>query len=327
MRLIEASFPSDLRERVTNAAERAEPLDWRTDSGEGDGRCHLKVLVKTQDAQDLVDKLQSILEGAETWRVVVLTVEATAPKLEDVDDQSSDKQNSTMALREEIYEDVTAGTALTQDFLVLTILSAIVAGIGMNTDNVAVVIGAMVIAPLLGPILAFSFAGALGDLKLMVTSAKSAIVGMGLGMLTAVGLGVFLTLDLQSKELISRADLRMENVALALASGAAAALSLITGLSSALVGVMVAVALAPPAVAVGLFLGAGELSLAGRALLVLALNVVCVSLAAQIIYWWKGIRPRTWLERKSAKRSMQINIAVWATLLVGISGLIIALNR
>ena len=94
-----------------------------------------------------------------------------------------------------------------------------------------------------------------------------------------------------SPELAGRTNVGLDSVALALASGAAAALSLTTGLSSVMVGVMVAVALLPPAVTLGLMLGHGEGSLAAGAGLLLAINVVCINLASKVVFFIKGIRP------------------------------------
>jgi uncharacterized membrane protein len=86
------------------------------------------------------------------------------------------------------------------------------------------------------------------------------------GLLIAFGLsaliGLVWPLNMESTELLSRADVNFGGMAVALALDAAAALSLVTGVSSALVGVMVAVAVLPTIAAIGLFLGVGEVSLA-----------------------------------------------------------------
>jgi len=71
--------------------------------------------------------------------------------------------------------------------------------------------------------------------------------------------------------------------------------------------------------------GAGETALAGRAALLLAINVVSVNLAALIVYWAKGVRPRTWLERRSAKRSVYVNAAVWIVCIVVLTALAVRL--
>lgn len=134
------------------------------------------------------------------------------------------------------------------------------AAIGLIESNVAVVIGAMVIAPLLGPNLAFGLGTALGDASLMRKSALTNSVGILLAIALSVLIGLFTLFDVSSPELIPRTQVGLDSIALALASGAAAALSLTTGLSSVLVGVMVAVALLPPAVTFGLMLGHGDVT-------------------------------------------------------------------
>ncbi len=323
MRVIEATFPNQFRERVTAAVAGGDPIDLRVSEHDGDGRCVVRALTDPDKAQGILDSMQAILEHSEGWRIIVLPVEATAPKIEPKETEAERAERRNTALREEIYDEVSKGADLSHDFLVLTALSALVAAIGLNADNVAAVIAAMVIAPLLGPILAFSFAGALGDFELMIKSGRTAVIGLSTGVGIAIVLGLTTSVNLGSHELLARADLGLDSAALALASGAAAALTIVTGLSSALVGVMVAVALAPPAVAAGLFLGSGEPTLAAKAGVLLVLNVVCVNLAAQAVYAWKGVRPRTWLEQRSAKMSVRINVAVWATSLVALIGLII----
>nr|MBS0020561.1 DUF389 domain-containing protein [Gammaproteobacteria bacterium] len=110
-------------------------------------------------------------------------------------------------------------------------------------------------------------------------------------------------------------DAQLDSVALALASGAAAVLSLTTGLPSVLVGVMVAVALLPPAATLGLMLGRGQPDLATGAALLLAVNIVCLNLASKIVFLVRGIRPRTWWEKAQAKRAMTIYLVVWVVTL------------
>ena len=114
---------------------------------------------------------------------------------------------------------------------------------------------------------------------------------------------------------MGRTDVGMDGVALALASGAAAVLSLTSGLSTTLVGVMVAVALLPPTATLGMTLGAGHPSMAAGAALLLAVNVVCVILAAKVVFLAKGVKPRTWYERQKARQSSVVYVVVWGLLL------------
>ena len=86
---------------------------------------------------------------------------------------------------------------------------------------------------------------------------------------------------------------------------------------------MVAVALLPPTTACGMLLGAGDLPGATGAALLLATNVICVNLAAQLVFLVRGVRPRTWLERRAAKESIVLNLVVWGLALVGLVAIIL----
>jgi uncharacterized hydrophobic protein (TIGR00341 family) len=320
MRLIELSFPDTVDTKpLLKSCLRANPVDHRLEPADERGRRVLRLFFKSGDGQEAMDAIQGLLADVADWRLVVIPIEATIPKEEAEEDPETRKKRRTLALREELYEDIASGAKLNRDFLTLTFLSAIVAALGLNANNVAAVIGAMVIAPLLGPILAFSFASALGDLDLMIKSARTAVAGLAFGLLISFALGMTMSVNTESGELISRTIVGVDTTALALASGAAAALSISTGVASALVGVMVAVALLPPSAAMGLYAGAGEWGMAARAGLLLSINIVSVNLAALITYRLKGVRPRTWLERKSAKRSVFVNYAVWAILIIALT--------
>ena len=80
---------------------------------------------------------------------------------------------------------------------------------------------------------------------------------------------------------------------------------------------MVAVALLPPAATVGIMLGYGNINLAMGAVLLLAINIVCVNLACNVVFLIKGISPRTWWKKEKAKKSMRTYVIMWVgTLLI-----------
>lgn len=148
-----------------------------------------------------------------------------------------------------------------------------------------------------------------------------ALVTNAVGLLLVFGLSVIIgylwTLgDDIPAELMARADVRFDGLAIALASGAVAALSLVTGVSSALVGVMVAVALLPPTSALRIFVANGQISYALGALLLLGVNNVSVNIAAHTVLLWRGVRPRTFFEKKKATRGRMISGIIWISLLV-----------
>jgi len=104
-------------------------------------------------------------------------------------------------------------------------------------------------------------------------------------------------------------------LALALASGAAAALSITTGVSSVLVGVMVAVALLPPTVTLGICIGLEAYEQASGAALLLAANIASVNLTAQITMRLKGIKPREEDRQTMATIIFVIGLMFWCLLI------------
>ncbi len=314
----------DLESMVLERVQTQEPIDCAVICLNEDQGKFISVLLREGTGQTLMDALQDCLKDREGWQITVLPVEATIPAVETVPD--SPGKRSENALREELYEDIEAGAALNREFLIFVALSTVVAAIGLNSDGVAAVIGAMVIAPLLGPIMGFSFGVALGDETLLWRGTRTLLVGIVTAMLVAVGLSFVMPIDLESRELITRADVRLDGLALAMASGAAAALSIVRGQGTVLVGVMVAAALLPPGAAVGLFGGAGEWELALRALLLLLLNVASLVLSALVVFRVRGIAPRTWWEKKKAARAVWVNMGLSGVFLLAMIVLIVFLD-
>jgi uncharacterized hydrophobic protein (TIGR00341 family) len=157
---------------------------------------------------------------------------------------------------------------------------------------------------------------ALGDTELMWKSFKTGLAGMGLALALSIFIGILWPLNVESRELLARTYVGLDSAVLALASGAAAVLSLTSGIPSILVGVMVAVALLPPTATLGLMLGAGQTDLAYGAGFLLAVNIVAVNLSAKLGFLIQGIKPRTWLEKQKAKQSMTSYIIIWVITLV-----------
>ncbi|MGH1370031.1 MAG: TIGR00341 family protein [Maritimibacter sp.] len=273
-----------------------------------DGRQTVTISLDIVDTQAVLDKISDALDECSGWHLYTLPVEASLPETRSEDEAERIAQAETAQAREEIYAGIRKGTALTLDYLVLTGLATVVAAIGLSQDQVAVVIGAMVIAPLLGPILAFAFATTLGTVPLMLIALRALGAGLGVATLSGVALGLMVGGDLKSGLLDYSGALTLIDVVLPLASGAAAALMVASGQTSALVGVMVAAALLPPLAAFGLLLGGGDVIPAARALGTVIINIAAINLAAQVVFRLKGIRPRKW-------DSAQHATSVWTSLI------------
>lgn len=326
MKLVEIIADASLTDSVVDAMESLDPTvtDRHVAATGPDGRRDVYLVVRDEQLQAVLDKLQVVTGSQPNARILVLPIDASLPQTPQTEER---KEPTPATAREVLYSSVEKDVRLDLNYLVLVALSTIVAAIGLVEDNVAVVIGAMVIAPLLGPNLALALGTALGDTHLVRKSIKTAVAGIGLAILLSVVLGMLWPFSVVSRELLARTDVGLDSVALALAAGAAAVLSLTTGLPSVLVGVMVAVALLPPAAALGLTLGHGRLDLAAGAALLLAVNIVCVNLASKVVFLLRGIRPRTWWQREKARRATVIYLVMWVVTLALLMLLIYARQK
>jgi len=314
VRIIEVLADCGHADTVRGIAEQNDILECWIERSEEEQRCSMRLLVRVEKQQQVLDAIQAALSGSEGWRILIKPVEAVIPR--PPEPEEAEKKPGGIRVREELYQNIEAGGRLTSHFIWLVVLSTIVATIGLIEDNVAVVIGAMVIAPLLGPNIALAFGAALGDRVLILRALRTNATGLALALALAVVIGWLWPANIASRELLSRTDVGLDGVVLALASGAAGVLSLTTGLSSALVGVMVAVALLPPTVTLGLTLASGHYHLALGAGLLLMVNIVSVNLAAKLVLLARGIKPRTWLEKQKARQSMQAYIVFWVVTLL-----------
>lgn len=307
----------------------------------GDGRVGVRVLLASEATEGLLDSLADRFGDRDAFRVVLLDVQATLPRQEEESEEEGQEQEDSggeaqteedgaeppmRISREELYQDVSDASALSVVYLVTVALSTVVAGAGLLRGDVAVIIGAMVIAPLLGPNVALSLAATLGDTKLAIHAGKTLAAGLVTALVFSVLIGLVETVDTRVPELYAKSQVGFSDVAIALAAGAAGSLAFTTGLPAAIVGVMVAVALLPPLVATGLFVSSGSLNLAAGAAVLVLTNVACLNLAAIGTFLAQRVEPRTWWETEKAKRATRIALATWLGLVAVLIGLILLLR-
>ncbi|PQJ34860.1 TIGR00341 family protein [Salinibacter sp. 10B] len=287
-----------------------------------------RVLLEMEETEAFLDWVDDALPVEH--RVVLQSVEATLPRPEPEEENEEseaepDAEDESVSVnrisRAELYEDARDATSVSGSFVALTLLSTIVAAGGMLRNQTAVVIGAMMIAPLLGPSLALALSTTLGDRSLLGRSLWANILGGGLAFGGALGMGLLLPVDPTIEEIAARTMIGLPDVALAAAAGAAGVLAMTRAQATGLVGVMVAVALLPPAVALGLLLGAGHLTEALQAGLLTATNIVALNLAAVCTFFVMGVRPRDWRDLEQARTSIRLALVLWG----GALALLIAL--
>ncbi len=276
-------------------------------------RIQVSMVVDTEFSEAVMDRLQQMFGSSSDFQLVLLPLEATLPRQSapPPDVARSAKKGASRISREELYQEINAGIRIRSTFVVMVVLSSIVAAIGLYRDDTVLLIGAMVIAPLLAPNIALSLSATLGDADLAARALRINSLGVAISMLIAILLGWVLQIEPGFPAISQRAQVSAADLLVALASGTAGALAFTTGLPGTLIGVMVAVALMPPLVAAGMLVGGGYLSAALGPLLLLATNVICLNLAAVSTFVFKGIRPRTWWEAERAKRATRRASLIW----------------
>jgi uncharacterized membrane protein len=129
-------------------------------------------------------------------------------------------------------------------------------------------------------------------------------------------LGIILEIDPSAPQIATRTEPNLGDIGLSLASGIAGALAFTTGVASALVGVMVAVALLPPLVVLGMLIGAGYWDAATGALFLLFINIICINLSGVLTFVVQGIKPASWDKEGQARNTSRAAISVWIFLLL-----------
>ncbi len=194
--------------------------------------------------------------------------------------------------RREVIQDVRRSARVDVDFSVMITAAAAIAALGLLLNSAAVIIGAMLVAPLMTTVVALGLAVTLGDVYMLRFSALSTLWGMAL----TIGVGLLAGLLLPSAgptaEILSRSRPTLLDLSIALASGAAGAYALCRkDVSAALPGVAVAVALVPPLSTIGIGLALGSRAIAGGASLLFATNLIAISAAGGLIFLLLGFKP------------------------------------
>ncbi|HBY93498.1 MAG: DUF389 domain-containing protein [Ardenticatenaceae bacterium] len=195
--------------------------------------------------------------------------------------------------RLDVYKRIRRGARGTSDFYTLILLSVVIATMGLLLNSGAVIIGAMLVAPLMTPVLALGLGVVMGDIRLLRVAGESTAVGVLLAVLLSVVLARVAPLALLTAEVEARTHPNLFDLTVALAAGAAGAFSIARkNIAAALPGVAIAAALVPPLSVIGISLATARWAAAGGASLLFGTNLVAISFAAAVIYLMLGFFPQ-----------------------------------
>ncbi|WP_247217542.1 DUF389 domain-containing protein [Synechococcus sp. C9] len=182
-----------------------------------------------------------------------------------------------------------AESQLDTPYLVLVVGSCIIATLGLLANSAAVIIGAMIVAPLMMPIRGLAFGALIGDLTLFRRAFLSLAVGAGVAILLSCGLGLVAGLSTFGSEILARSTPNLLDLGIAIAAGAICGYASVEPkVSATLPGTAIAVALMPPVCVVGLGLSQGNWVLSWGAFLLFLTNFLGIALACMVAFLLAG---------------------------------------
>ena len=188
--------------------------------------------------------------------------------------------------RVQLFDRLQAGTRIHPDFLFMMAISTSLAAVGLILGSPAVVIGAMLVAPLMTPLIGAGFALIQGNIRMFRQSIGAMALGIVVGLLVSVVWGLIAPKEELTLELMARATPSLADFIIAVLSGMAAAYVFARpGLMGTLAGVAIAAALVPPLATVGIGLSFGLLQVAEGAAILHITNLAAIILGAALVFW------------------------------------------
>ena len=200
--------------------------------------------------------------------------------------------NLSEAEKIDVYREGRRNARTTRDFITMIALSTIIATLGLMLNAPAVIIGAMLIAPLMGAIIAMGLGVVQGDARLLRLGMKTTTWGVLVTLLVSFGMELLLPFNEITPEILARSAPNLLDLGVALAAGAAGAYALARkNVSSSLPGVAIAVALIPPLAATGMALALGAWEIAQGAGLLFLTNLVGIVAMSSWVFLTMGFQP------------------------------------
>lgn len=225
--------------------------------------------------------------------------------------------------KREVVDDISQSATSSFDFFLLVVLSCSIATLGLITDSPAVIIGAMLVAPLMSPIIGIGLSSITGDGRLAWRSGTALLRGAALAILLSSLMTLsntylpFIVLQELPSEVLARIHPSPIDLLIALAGGLAAAYALTRpNISAALPGVAIATALMPPLCTVGIGVALLRWDVAGGALLLFLTNAITIAFAAALVFFVRGFAPQTHIINRRIPHTLTISAIITFILLV-----------
>lgn len=249
--------------------------------------------------------------------LTIQNIEATVSDYLQKVQSEKTKKKKTKKLAEEFHALTEPSVEIKPAVVIMITIASAVALVGLFANNASLVIGAMLLSPLLGPITAFAFNASIGKPEKMFKSALNifvltTIVGATGAALTGLSL-TFMEIPI-TPEILSRTEMSPVFLAVAILLGLAGGIAMSSDIPGILVGVAIAAALVPPAVVTGIGVALFDYDIFINALTLTIANLFGLILGTMAIFYIMGVTPRRYYERQKAKQYMTYTISVFVIL-------------
>ena len=262
--------------------------------------------------------------------ISVCDVEAFVSTALDKINEKAAKEKSKKKPVERLISQTDKNLRLNKDTLAMALFATFVAFAGLFLDNVVIVIGAMLLSPLIGPLNAFAVNMNLGRLRKVAVSQLSILGLLGaiitLSAFTTFLVSQFVSVPLNSGQIILRMHASIFDIGIALVIGLAGGLALFVGLPELLVGVAIAVALVPPATVAGMGLALEDLGLFAGALTLTFVYLIGLELGSSVMLRIRGVTPRHYYEKGEVRTKFLYSATILAILFGVLVAIVFFLN-
>ncbi|MUW14370.1 TIGR00341 family protein [Halorubrum sp. CBA1125] len=315
-------IPAGKRAAVVRALDD-EGIDYVV-TDETSGREYTAVAtfpLPTAAVEPVLERLREAGIDESTYTVIVAAETVISRRFEALEEEYAEEseRGGDRISREELQakaDDLASGLGT---YVLMTVISAVIATAGLLLDSPATVVGSMVIAPLIGPAMSAAIGTVVDDEDTFRRGVRMQVLGVAVAVAAATVFAFALRslalvppgLDpLELAEVSERVAPNVLVLVVAIGAGVAGIVSLMTGVSATLVGVMIAVALIPPAAAVGIGIAFGIPRLVVGAGVIVAVNVLSINLSALVVLWYEGYRPQRWFREDDARAAFVKRAAV-----------------
>jgi len=281
-------------------------------------------------AEQALDKLSNAIDLTKKENMISLyEVSGVTSTFLDKLKEKVSKKESSKSTTEELIEKTDRYTHLTKEMVAITFLSAIVAISGLFLNNVLLILGAIILPPLLGPINALAVNANLGIPKKMLTSQLSILALLFLvtvvAAITTFIARQFIDLSL-TEQIFSRSYVTAFDVVVALVLGLAAGMVFRIALTENVFGVAISAALLPPAAVAGIELAFSSFSGFFGATVLVLVNLFSLEFGCTLMFRLLGVSPRNYYKKGEGKKNSAYSILFLAVLLIILTIIILIPN-